>query len=225
MLRLFSFLLLFSGIAQCDFEKNFIIASHNEDIEWLKPIANQTIIYNKGNPISEEASNLFAAVVSLPNVGRESHTYLTYVIENYEKLPEVVTFSQARISDHGHLNPLNALITMSEEAKEFGASKNFRQAYVPFHFGFNSVRSDRNYRTVVCEKFSNIGSFMTSFFGSHNPHLKVYWNGIFSVRRDKILSRPKEFYIALRKTLEYHNNPVEGHYFERCWYYIFNVEN
>jgi hypothetical protein len=36
----------------------------------------------------------------LPNVGREAHTYLTYIIDNYDRLPEYVMFCQGRIDDH-----------------------------------------------------------------------------------------------------------------------------
>lgn len=45
--------------------------------------------------------------------------------------------------------------------------------------------------------------------------------GIFAVRRDRILSRPREYYAALWDQVSWHPNPVEGHFLERSWYYIF----
>ncbi len=109
-----------------NFENVFIIAAHNEDLSWLEPIVNRTIVYNKGEPIQdEELANKFLDVRSLLNVGRESHTYLTYVVDNYDNLPDVITFSQAKVNKQEHHQPLNTLLEITEQAKIFGGSKNY----------------------------------------------------------------------------------------------------
>jgi hypothetical protein len=197
--------------------KIFIIAAHNENISWLEPIANETIIFNKGNPLNNSTlADLFLDIRALSNVGRESHSYLTYIIENYYNLPEIVTFSQARITDHGYKYPLDALKIMSEEAEIFGCSKNFKTGNIRKNFGLTEVK--------VCpfKDYETIGAFVKHFFGKEDDYYKFFSNGVFSVRSDKILSRPKQFYMDLIKTLEHHNNPREGHFFERSWYLIFN---
>ena len=51
---------------------------------------------------------------------------------------------------------------------------------------------------------------------------KIYKNAIFSVTKKKILKHPKEYYENLIKEVNWHIEPVEGHFFERSWYYIFN---
>jgi len=57
-----------------------IVSRYNENIDWLSAEMNNCIIYNKG--ISLGISN----EIMLQNVGRESETYLHYIITNYNNL-------------------------------------------------------------------------------------------------------------------------------------------
>lgn len=67
-----------------------VIARYNEDISWIKELKNKKItIYNKGN---NDIPNKF---IKLPNIGRESHTYLTHIIKNYDNLADITIFTQA----------------------------------------------------------------------------------------------------------------------------------
>lgn len=50
----------------------------------------------------------------------------------------------------------------------------------------------------------------------------IFCEGIFAVTRSRIYSRPKEFYESLRADQQHCNNPIEGHFLERSWHYIFN---
>ena len=55
-----------------------IISRYNENIEWTRQFPN-VIIYNKGPQLPSEYDN----EIYLPNVGREGHTYLTYIFLMY----------------------------------------------------------------------------------------------------------------------------------------------
>mgnify|MGYP001498681357 CR=1 FL=1 len=60
--------------------KKLIVARYNEDISWTKQVDfADVIIYNKG------ADEIPGAIL-LPNVGRESGTYLRFIIDNYDSL-------------------------------------------------------------------------------------------------------------------------------------------
>ena len=61
-----------------------IIARYNENINWLNSLVNNCIIYNKGEKLDIDNQ------IILKNVGRESHTYLNYIISNYENLPNII---------------------------------------------------------------------------------------------------------------------------------------
>jgi len=75
-----------------NFENNnivIIISRYNENLEWLKeePFNKYpVIIYNKGpNDDFYKPDNLIK-IVKLDNVGREGHTYLHHIINNYDNL-------------------------------------------------------------------------------------------------------------------------------------------
>ena len=51
-----------------------IVARYNEDIDWLASEMHNCIIYNKGEKLG------LSNEICLPNVGRESETYLNYII-------------------------------------------------------------------------------------------------------------------------------------------------
>ena len=66
-----------------------ILARYNEDVSWIDKVDVEKItIYNKGE------DNLKYKYIKLPNIGRESHTYLYHIIENYDNLTELTIFSQ-----------------------------------------------------------------------------------------------------------------------------------
>ncbi len=72
-----------------------VVARYNEDLEWLKKIPKEykITIYNKGlDDIKNIPSS--ATITKLPNIGRESHTYLYHIIENYDKLADKTVFCQ-----------------------------------------------------------------------------------------------------------------------------------
>jgi len=83
----------------------FIFARYNEDIDWIYDyplIANNSIIYNKGNFL--EPKEIFKTRIiplsNFPNYGRESDTYLKHIVNNYKNLDEYTIFSQADPFEH-----------------------------------------------------------------------------------------------------------------------------
>lgn len=73
-----------------------VIAKYQEDVSWadsLNPLIKKTI-YDKGDSKSDNA---------LPNVGRESHTYLHHIITQYDNLADLTIFSQG--ASHEDINP------------------------------------------------------------------------------------------------------------------------
>ena len=61
-----------------------VIAKFKEDISWSDGL--ERTIYDKSKDI--------------PNVGREAETYLRYIVDNYDNLPNVITFCQGNPFDH-----------------------------------------------------------------------------------------------------------------------------
>jgi hypothetical protein len=203
-----------------------VVARYNENIEWLHSERDHCIIYNKGNLLN------ISNEILLPNIGRESHTYLYHIINNYHKLADITIFTQARLSDHrfGSDDVLH-LIKMKLEAEMYGKSlpldiscwdENTKHCATPrwnvdengFFYLHNNYLNDQ--RKTCAEWFVEF----TKEKEYANP-LKWYGNGIFAISKEVILKNPKSYYELLIKQVDHNINPAEGHFFERSWYYIF----
>jgi len=73
--------------------KEVVIASYNEDTSWSSNILSgiKVFEYNKNNKPEVE---------NLPNIGRESHTYLHHICNQYGKFSDYVFFFQGHPFDH-----------------------------------------------------------------------------------------------------------------------------
>lgn len=210
---------------------SIVVARYNENIEWLHQVMDHCLIYNKGSPLGVTNE------IPLQNVGRESHTYLHHIIQNYDTLTDIVVFTQARISDHRGSNTISYLLKMRDEAIARGKSipsdihhkNNYRNYWWGPLFNYDSRFnvSHTIFKTPSCYKDNKIISFQ-EWFERHvtTPYpdpIAIYPYGLFAIKKENILSRPKSYYESLIKQCDYHINPTEGHFFERSWYYIFET--
>lgn len=214
-----------------------IVARYNEDVDWLLTQIDDCIIYNKGELLGIKNE------VFLHNVGRESDTYLNYIIVNYNKLPDVVVFTQANVGDElkymrkilGKTNKINILLKLKNMALKYGKSLHS----ITYHTTNNERSKNwttKNYwgkewnkngdtfhlhdnhrdKPVVFEKW-----FAENIDKVYPNPIKIYKGAIFAVRRDLILKRPIDYYKNLLRQVNHHINPAEGHFVERSWWHIF----
>lgn len=74
-----------------------VVARYNENMDWLKTIQWNYVVYNKGE---DDIPDWVKNIIKLPNIGRESHTYLRYIVDNYDNLPDYIAFLQGNPFDH-----------------------------------------------------------------------------------------------------------------------------
>lgn len=196
-----------------------VVARYNEDIKWLLPFKDVTIIYNKGQYLPLLNSFNF---INLDNVGRESHTYLYHIIENYDNLSDKTIFFQGNIRDHKILNiekyfgTENFIGNFSKINIE-QLKKNIEH-YGKWQIEYKNNKMKKNNYTVFDWLTKIIGIEINNEMDEFN----VVWGANFAISKELILSKPKRFYENIIRYLNYHINPEEGHYLERTWYLIFN---
>lgn len=78
--------------------KKCVVAWYKEKIEWVEKIPIPTVVYRKSEITSPDFKGV--TVLDLPNIGREGHTYLTHIIDNYENLEDITFFLQGNPWDH-----------------------------------------------------------------------------------------------------------------------------
>ena len=71
-----------------------VIAKYDEDITWANMYSNIISIYDKGSKPIFSTSSLYNNYIKLPNIGREAHSYLYHIVNNYHNLASITVFTQ-----------------------------------------------------------------------------------------------------------------------------------
>ena len=75
-----------------------VVARYAEDLSWLRMFRGEEVeIINKGGALPW--AGVGWTVKEGLNVGREAHSYLWWVVENYDRLPDVCFFTQGQVVD------------------------------------------------------------------------------------------------------------------------------
>ena len=190
-----------------------VIARYNEPIEWTQKIPSmyKVHLYNKGLPL--EGS------IQLENIGRESHTYLTHIVRNYDQLAEFTIFTQANPFDHVVDANMGVVIWLDKWKKQLD-----KYGYTPG----KDITSEYDFHWP-CEGVTlqdlTLGQWTDKYIDNElieYPHVFMYIGACFGIRRDYIRKRSKAYYERL---LNLHTtiNPEESYFLERMWMYIFKV--
>lgn len=218
---------------------NIVIARFNEDLSWLDSIAKHCIVYNKGEPLSKNDVLKYKKIIQLKNVGRESHTYLQYILDEYMNVKEsfvTSVFLQGSITDHlsKEMEPILFVQQLIGEATMFGQSQNARVHEV----GCMRASEDLKFadKWDVTDSLHTFGPWFRKYIHTSTKdlmneklgkaplnyeYLPWYINALFAVRHDRIKQHPKRYYQRLLELIGDKNNVEEAHYLERSWYYIF----
>lgn len=180
-----------------------VVSRFNECVEWTKKFDN-VIIYNKGTPLHG-----FANTKILENVGREGHTYYTYIYENYDSLEDFTVFLQGYPFDHSP----NILTDVMEFTKTIdyhilGRRLSTFRDHCLYHSGIPSVDV---YKYLFDDEFTT-------------GEIDFTPGAQFVVSKRYILSKPKSFYLKVVELLNKSINPIEGYVIERFHRIIFDNE-
>lgn len=183
-----------------------VVSRFNEDIQWTKILPpSDIIIYNKGTPLS--------GTIPLPNVGREGHTYFTYIYDNYDNLDNYTVFLQGNPFDHSP-KLIKQLIWFLIHCETMDINFQYLSEKI-LTCNINYCRYHRGLpiRWVYEHIFEKSPIRNLEFqFGSGSQ---------FIVSKRQILKHPKEFYRKIIQLLEHSVNPIEGYVIERLHQVIF----
>lgn len=194
-----------------------VVARYDEDISWTQKY--NSVVYNKGDHLSNS--------ISLDNVGREAHTYLRHIITNYHNLEETLIFVQGNPFEKfwdGKTIDFDSLFYIDEEGYSGRLHDLSSERWGPRASNMEDFTISEWKGMISNPKGYRLKEWWESTTGE--PYIRsrrVFWGANFSVKREFVLKRSLESYIAIYNTLLHDHTPVEAHYCERTWFNIFNL--
>jgi hypothetical protein len=203
-----------------------VVAHYKENLDWLRDLKHDLIgnvfVYTKSDlecdlSLSEKTCHSY-----LTNVGRESHTYIWHCVNRWDELKssDFIFFVQG--SPHGMQarNILDWINIISKENLDY--THNFRMSN-PYEF-LSSGRC-HNWAGETTSAGCDVKEWCNKNVRKDIPSvIPIFWNACFGVSTKLILSSPISRYVNLIQNELSTINPECGHYCERLWYYIFNMD-
>lgn len=202
--------------------KNFLVVSnYKNDTSWIPEYTENYIVYNKtDSPISKNVNP--TKVIESPNIGYNFYDYFTYIIDNYENLPECIIFTKSNVFPR-HITKEFFDTCINNEC--FTALENWK-TYIPI-FPANFTSNDGYFCEINNSWYMK--NFKSKYFNSYNDFLRFIYNdpviplyvhfatgGNYIVPRTHILKLPKVVYQNLRLFISHCMLPAEAHIIERA---------
>ena len=185
-----------------------VVARYNEDLSWLNNIPPQISarVYDK------------SGTGNLLNVGREAHTYLHHICENYDALPDLTIFAQGKPFDHAFdfHKTLRALAATPDDIE-------FRWlGHIIDTDDANGARLFATWSKNSGDERLNMNGFHRALFGHDGPEQYTFVLGAqFIASRALIRARSLPFWRrALQVSVDF---PDAAHCYERSWNRVFGV--
>ena len=202
----------------------FCISHYDGNIDWITTYNKENyIVYNKsGKNLPKEINHS-----NIENVGYNVYSYLKYIIDNYDNLPETIVFCKDNVFTR-HINfklfkeylKSNNFTCIEEKTNKYKFPINLQLSDAGFT-EINSCWYKYNYPRLF---FSDFNSFYKYIFRDvKNPHFLRFAPGAnYIVPKNNILSRSRNFYNNLITFISHSQYSCESHYLERSLYSIWN---
>jgi len=199
-----------------------VIAHYDEDLEWTKKLpAENIVVYSKG-----ALPDVPYTIIKLPNIGLEAHTYLTYIIDNYDSLPDVVFFMQGRDDCIKAEQIMDSIQIFQEYPNIMFASNRIDNRHITDMFLDSNyhIHQWKGQDLYMCK--DNFVEWFKKYVDKHLPYKNIFLANLgacFAVSKEAILSRPKDYYVSLKSQFSERFEEIV-HFIERSWVYVFNSE-
>lgn len=187
----------------------WVINSYHGNIDWIKEYTDDVVYYDKKDK----------------NCGSNIHDYMSYIVDNYDNLPDRVLFGKTNMLQR-HLNKEEFDILLQKDGL-VPLMTQTHKVYDPVcHYDKDGMYCEKNdswylhiYPTVHYDQYYKFAEA----FDLPNPKYLAFAPGAcWIVPRENILKRSRDYYTRLRDIVEHDSNPGEAHMIERALFYIWS---
>eukprot|EP00887_Chlorella_sp_A99_P005415 scaffold1.g5415.t1 len=200
-----------------------VVAHHSEALHWLQPLLAalppgvRAIIYSKGTVRPPGA-------VRLPNVGRETHTFLRHLAHRYDDLANVTLFlmGSADASSDKRAQLQSLLLNWPVAARHgfFCPLHERRSPRRGFQLAGWRGSTDAEWHALAPASPRPLSAWFAEHVGGPWP---CTWcaTSMMAVSRERVHQRPRAFYQHLLLQTAAGEVPEAGHFLERSWVGVF----
>lgn len=197
--------------------RQLVIARHSEDLAWSDRLTVPVVVYNKGEPITTQHE-----LINLPNVGRESHTYLHHIVTRWDQLAEFTVFCQGNPSDHLDGRTIGDFVHSPIDRLAVGRLVHIRE----WDDAGRLVHMGRWADLYASGEIAPAALTLAEWFKARlridlmaKRHLTYTPGALFGAPRAMIRQWPLRFWRKLLADVSGHRHCEEAYYVERAWCY------
>ena len=199
--------------------KALVNYNHTPDKDWL---GDDYLIYDRSD--SEEYLKDFPQdkIIYTPNVGQVDFDKLSYLIDNYDTLPDVFLWCKTNLfkyitEEEYALVKNNTVFTpLLKQNHNTYTDKYGLVCY--YQGGMYYERNDSWYLNVLDSRVKSWGEWAQIFALPNPTFIPFAPGGNYILTRETIHKYGRDFYESMRDLLPYCQNPGEAHLAERSYY-------
>lgn len=212
--------------------KAFLV-NYNFSPEWLKNYPDiEPTIFDRSDDGIERNLQQYGPVYKTSNTGDVDFDKLSWLVENYDNLPDVFLWSKTNLFKFigeeefqkvRHNSSFTPLLTLNHRiySDQLGPVN----GYLGTPHG-NIYCERTNVTNALFRVLDNRGVFSTwddwaqAFALPKEPYIPFAPGGSYILTRETVHKHGRDIYAAMRDTLPYSQRPVEAHMCERSYFYL-----
>lgn len=212
----------------------YVLSRFEHDISWLVDYTDDYVLYDRSESPIEGS-------IVVPNIGSDIYDKLSFIIDNYDSLPEVAVYTKANlfkyitkeefdlVKDNKTFTPL-----LTQNHKEVLQDANMPEPDKPFSFYEDGMYYELNYpaylkvhstkNPIWCSLDTYYSFPLVEKLGIKDIKYIPFAPGSnYILPKENILKHSKEFYQDLRSYLEWDRYPGEAMIIERGLYLLWKT--
>lgn len=190
----------------------FIISRYNHNMDWLKDYPEaEVVIYDRSEDPLDNS-------IKVPNIGTDIYDKFTYIIDNYDNLPDVAIYTKANLFKY----------ISKEEFDKVKDNKKFtplltqkHKTRIPISYYQNNMYYEINNYWYLIAHQAKYGRVIRDIFRMDRRKYNAFAPGSnYILPKENILKHSKKFYINLRNFLKWTTYPGDAQLIERNLYYL-----
>lgn len=198
----------------------YVLTHYSGDWKWILDYTDDFVIYNRTD---EDIPNSF----KVENVGDADFDKLSYIVDNYDNLPEVFLWSKSNLfkfitkeefdllKDNTDFTPL-----LTQHHKTYSDD---RGVVCYYDAGIYCERNDSWYLNSVPAKYVNSWGEWAKLLQLPNPkYIPFAPGGSYILTRERIHRYGRDMYVKMRSMLPYCQRPGEAQLCERSYFLLWS---